>query len=451
MGKQLLFDALGHKKVERPPWVVFSGVHSGKLKGYMADEVLMDGDKLYESLLEVHRLYSPDGMPIIFDLQVEAEILGCELSWVKESSPLVTSHPLASDDKIPGDKTLPGKEDGRLPMILEVMKKAKETIGKDTGLYGLICGPLTLAFHLRGTNLITDFYDHPSYVMALMEYTTKVCLKMTEYYMEAKMDVIAYVDPLVSLITKDTFETFLGESYTKLFDFVRGKSVFSAFFVCGDATKNIEAMCKTKPDSISIDENIDMGAAKKITDHYNITLGGNLQLTKTMLHGSQQANMKAVIEIIDRCGHQNLIISPGCDLPYDTPLGNVIAVSQAVRNFDQIREVVRNVETSLDLDGVRGELPDYGACVKPLVEVFTFDSASCAACGYMMSVAHELQKEQRDVFDLMEYKYTRKENILRGIKLGVKNLPCLYINGELIYSSIIPSKQDLLRKIKEWI
>ncbi|MDD2477083.1 MAG: uroporphyrinogen decarboxylase family protein, partial [Dysgonamonadaceae bacterium] len=73
--------ALRHQEVEDVPWVPFAGVHAGKLKAYTALEVLQDGDKLVESLLEVNKIYMPDGMPILFDLQVEAEILGCELLW----------------------------------------------------------------------------------------------------------------------------------------------------------------------------------------------------------------------------------------------------------------------------------------------------------------------------------------------------------------------------------
>jgi uroporphyrinogen decarboxylase len=34
--------------------------------------------------------------------------------------------------------------------------------------------------------------------------------------------------------------------------------------------------------------------------------------------------------------------------------------------------------------------------------------------------------------------------------MGVKNLPSLYINGELKYSSIIPEQQELLDELKDY-
>ena len=39
------------------------------------------------------------------------------------------------------------------------------------------------------------------------------------------------------------------------------------------------------------------------------------------------------------------------------------------------------------------ELPDYEHLEKPLVEVFTLDSATCAACTYMMGAANEAKKD----------------------------------------------------------
>lgn len=449
MSKELLFKALNHQPVERVPWVPFSGVHSGLLKGYNAEEVLKDGDKLFESLLEVNKIYSPDGQPVIFDLQVEAEILGCDLKWVNDSPPMVVTHPLSIDKKIPCDCKVPNPEDGRLPMILDVMRRMKSSVGESTALYGLVCGPFTLASHLRGTEIFMDMYDDPEYVINLMEFSRKVCNTMANYYIEAGMDVIAFVDPLVSQISSDHFEEFLTKPYTSLFESIRNKGIFSSFFVCGDASRNIEVMCQTKPDNISIDENIDIAKAKKITDSYNVTIGGNIQLTVTMLHGSQQANMKAAIDIIEKCGTHNLIVSPGCDMPYNTPIENVIAVSQAVRNFEDTREAIKGFDTALDLNGVEVELPNYRSLTKPFVEVFTLDSASCAACGYMMNVVNEVKTEYYNLFDVVEYKFTKKENILRCIKMGVKNLPSLYINGQLVWSSLIPSKQELVKAIME--
>lgn len=446
MGKELLFQVLKHNKVNEIPWVPFAGIHSGKLKGYNATEVLTEGDKLLESLLEVVRLYEPDGMPIVFDLQVEAEILGCELVWADDTPPSVKTHPLAEIDEIPCKCLIPSKKDGRLPMILKVMEEVKKAIGENVALYGLVCGPFTLASHLRGNNIFMDMYDDDKYTKQLLDFCNEVGKKVSEYYIEAGMDIIAVVDPLVSQISSNHFEEFLSRPYTNFFEFLREKNVKSSFFVCGDATRNIEVMCKTNPDCISVDENINMIEAKQITDQYNIVLAGNIPLTTVMLHGNQLDNMAYVIELLNNLDHNNLIISPGCDMPYDIPIENTIAVQMAIKNPEQAREMLKNyevVEEDIDI-----ELPDYGNLDKPLVEVFTLDSATCAACTYMMDAANVAKEHFGDKIDLVEYKYTIKENIARCKKMGIKNLPSMYINGELKFSSIIPSRGELFETIK---
>lgn len=446
--KELLFATLRHEVTPRAPWVPFSGVHSGFLTGTDAIQVLTDEDALVNSLLAVNRLYKPDGQPVVFDLQLEAEILGCELVWTKDGPPSVSSHPLADTMTVPCRCTLPTPEKGRLPLVLNAMRRMKQEVGDTTALYGLICGPFTLASHLRGNDLFMDMYDDEEYVHQLLAFCTECGKRMSDYFIEAGMDVIAVVDPLVSQISSQHFEDFLSGPYKELFDHIRGKGVFSSFFVCGDATRNIEAMCQTGPDSICVDENVDIIAAKAITDRYNIVIGGNIPLTSIMLHGSQQDNMKYVVDLLDKLPeYRNFIVAPGCDMPYAVPVENAIGAAQAALETESVRKMVENYIS--DTFNADVELPDYEHLPRPLVEVCTLDSATCAACTYMMGAATEAKERFGDSIDMVEYKFTVKENIARFKKMGVQKLPSIYINGELKFSSLIPSKEELDAAIRE--
>jgi uroporphyrinogen decarboxylase len=446
-GKELLFATLRGEQVSAVPWVPFAGVHAGKLRGYSAMEVLQDEQKLLESLLAVNQIYDPDGQPVVFDLQIEAEILGCELVWATNGPPTVASHPLATQMVVPD--RLPEAGDGRLPMILSTMRKLKAEVGEHTALYGLICGPMTLASHLRGTEIFMDMFDHTDFLNALLSYSCDVAVRMADLFREAGMDVIAVVDPLVSQVSPRHFKQFLMDPYKRLFDSIREMGAYSSFFVCGDATKNIEVMCQTGPDSISIDENIDLP-----TDRYNIVIGGNIPLTTRMLLGTQQDNMKFVVDLLDRLEDPalelkpgNFILAPGCDMPYDVPTENVVGVLQAIRDPQSTRKMLENYESrTFDIEVT---LPDYTSLDHPLVEVFTLDSETCAACGYMMSAATRAVGEMDGQAELVEYKFTSAENIARVMKMGITNLPSLYINGELKYSSIIPSNRELVEEIRK--
>ena len=443
-GKELVLATFAHEETPSVPWVPFAGVHAGKLVGVAADELYRDGEKLVRALREAHRLYHPDGMPIMFDLQLEAEILGCGLLWSGDAPPTVTSHPLEADPTIP--TKLPEPDDGRLPIALAATKALAAEVGAETALYGLFCGPFTLVSHLRGTNIFMDMFDDPDYVKRLVGYGVEVGKRMAELYVDAGASIIASVDPLVSQISPDHFTEFLSDAYTELFAHIRSLGVPSSFFVCGDATKNVDVMCRTKPDGISIDENINLPAAKEITDQHDIVLAGNIPLASVMLFGNQQDNMKTTLDIMDSVTHRNFIVSPGCDMPYDVPPENTVGCEQAVHQTEQTRQLVENyTSTTLDIDV---DLPDYGSLERPLVEVFTIDSDTCAACTYMFQSAMDAKKTYGEGIDVVEYKATSAENIARMQKVGVTQLPAIYINGELAFSSIIPSREALNRAIE---
>ena len=160
--------------------------------------------------------------------------------------------------------------------------------------------------------------------------------------------------------------------------------------------------------------------------------------------------MKFVIDLLDSMeDKKNFILSPGCDMPYAVPAENTIGVAQAVLNTDEVREMVKNyVAADDDIDV---ELPDYASLTKPLVEVFTLDSATCAACQYMMGAANEAKAHFGDAIDMVEYKFTEKENIARCKKMQVPNLPSLYINGELKFRSLVPSTEELYSAIESYM
>lgn len=443
--KELLFKVLRHEETPRPGWVPLAGVHAGLLKNYTADEVYQDADKLVESLLEVNKIYQPDGLLLLFDLQLEAEVLGCEIKWEKNGPPSVRSHPLENTTEIPAQRLANG---GRLPLVKEVSKRMKKLVGDEVALYGLFCGPYTLASHLRGTNFFRDARQRPEYVKELMKYVTDLGIEMADLYIDEGVDVIVPTDPVVSQISPKHFQEFVAEPYKKIFDHIRSRGKFSSFFVCGNATHILGLMCETGPDGISIDENVNIVEAYKITNAHNVVLGGNIPLTTALLLGNQQDNIKIGIDLIDAMNvHKNFIVSPGCDMPYATPIANTVALSQAVLNTDKARELVANYELS-NID-VEVELPDYANLKKPLLEAFTLDSTACAACTYMWGVAKDARDHFGDAIEVVEYMYNTPENISRIKKVGVKQLPSLYLNGELLYSSIIPNLDDLIVQIKE--
>ncbi len=446
-GKERIQKAFKLEKTDTIPWVPFVGVHGGSLIGVNAKDYLHSSDHIVNGISKAVELYDPDGVPVMFDLQLEAELLGCELSWSDHNPPAVVSHPLLDGVKIE-DLTIPEISDGRLPVAMNATRRLK---GKfpDLALYGLITGPFTLALHLLGTDIFTKLFEDSAYSEKLFAFCKNVAKKMVDYYTESGCDVIAVVDPMTSQIDPTTFEMFVSPMMSDIFEYIRKKGALSSFFVCGHAQQNIEVMCKCRPDNISIDENIPLDFVKEIALNHGVSFGGNLQLTVVLLMGTEEEVKFNALDCIDLGGEQGFILAPGCDLPMATPPENLIAVAKLARDPYE-REVVRAMTRQNDGLSLLN-MKDYGQSDKVIVDIITLDSESCAPCQYMVEAVKKIAPHFEGIVEWREHTIKQMSGVTFMASLMVKNIPTICIDGKISFVSQIPPKNELIAAIQKRI
>lgn len=446
-GKALVEATFNLEKTERAPWVPFVGCHGGFLIGVTATDYLQSETKMVEGIEKAIELYSPDGIPIAFDLQVEAEILGCKLLWSDENPPAVTSHPLNEGVKLEELK-IPQKTEGRLPIILNTTRTIRERY-TDIALYGLITGPFTLALHLLGSDIFMQMFRNEGFVKELIEFCKKVCVQVADYHIEAGCDVIALVDPMTSQIGPDHFRQFVTKPATEIFGHIHTRDCLSSFFVCGHAQQNIEAMCECKPRNISIDENIPLDYVKNICLQRNISFGGNLKLTVVLLLGDQADSVRHAKECLETGGEKGFLLAPGCDLPYATPLENLTAISGYLLDPYQ-KDVLETLESHDKVQEIL-DMTDYGRTDRIIVDIITLDSEACAPCQYMVEAVKEVTPSFEGIVEWREHKIKYRESLTFMTSLMVKNIPTICIDGKIAFVSRIPPKLELISAIQKRI
>jgi len=442
-GKQLVLATLRNQPADRTPWVPFVGCHAAALLGMPADEYLRSGDAIVRGVSAAIERYQPDGIPVTFDLQIEAEALGCDVVWAKENPPAVASHPLESTPL--ASLRVPGPDAGRIPIMLDAARSLTSRY-PDIAFYGLITGPFTLALHLLGPNIFMLMYDQPQAVHDVMAFCRDVAHAMAGYYLDAGCDVIALVDPMTSQIGPEHFREFVAPYVTPVFDAIRARGALSSFFVCGHAQGNIEAMCDTRPDNISIDENIQLAYVRDVARPRGISFGGNLQLTVVLLFGTKQDCMRNAIDCLTVGGTQGFVLSPGCDIPYATPPANLETVMQIVRDPYQ-RDVARALATAAAPE-ITLDMSDYGKLDRVVIDIITLDSEACAPCQYMVEAVKAVMPVFEDLVVWREHKIKARESVEFMTALMVRNVPTICIDGEIVFVSRIPSRDELIRAIQ---
>jgi uroporphyrinogen decarboxylase len=195
-------------------------------------------------------------------------------------------------------------------------------------------------------------------------------------------------------------------------------------------------MCQCKPDNISIDENIPLDYVREQAGKYNISYGGNLKLTMVLLYGSRETVMKEALDCLDMGNNRGFVLSPGCDLPLDTPFENLEAIAELIHDPYQ-QDVVR--------------ARDYGKAEKVIVDIITLDSESCAPCQYMVEAVRRIAPQFEGIVEWREHPIKKIEGISFMSSLMVKNIPTICIDGKISFVSKIPPKNQLIEAIQQRI
>jgi uroporphyrinogen decarboxylase len=272
---------------------------------------------------------------------------------------------------------------------------------------------------------------------------------MAGLYLDHGADVIAVVDPMTSQISSRHFQTFVAPYLNHVFDSIRARGSLSSLFVCGDVSRNLDVMCQTRADNISVDEQVDLRQLRELCRQEKKSFGGNLRLTAVLLLGDENDARSEAIAVMEKAGTQGFVLAPGCDLPFHVPPKNLQAVAQMVHDAYQ-RDVAKTALKSKTNDTFEDiQLPDYDARHCVVIDVITLDSTSCAPCQYMMeAVSRASQNTPVRVF-VNEHKIKVREGIGMMMRLGVKSLPTICIDGEIRFSSFIPDQNTLVAAIED--
>lgn len=298
MSKQLLIDAYRGKRTASAPWVPYSGIHCAFLIDEKADDFLKSPELLAKGVVHTAKEYKADGIPLLFDLSVEANSVGCELKWWEDNVPSVQTHPCS--DKTPEEAglKLPTKEDGRWPEIFEAAKLAKPQLDElDCVMMGLVCGPLTLASHLAGVRIFTDVYKNKDFAWSVIEFAGQICARAAEFYAEMGAEIIAIVDPVASQIKATTFNEFVTPNCQPAIKVIHDADITSSFFICGDCTKVMDEVCKLGTHGFAIDEQLNMNFIRDKALEYGKGFGGNLKLTLSLSLGLISPREDAIVSL----------------------------------------------------------------------------------------------------------------------------------------------------------
>lgn len=331
MARQLLIDAMRGKTTPRAPWFPYAGVNSAFLIGKDAETYLKDPKLMAEGVSTAAKRYRADGIPLLFDLSVEANAIGCDLNWWKDNVPSVTTHPCSGmETPKQWGFQIPTRESGRWPTIFQAAALAKPLLdAQDCAMVGLCAGPLTLASHLSGVRIFTDMYKNPDFAHEVLAYASAVCAASAGFYREMGCEVVGIVDPVASQVKPVVLESFVSPYVRPICEAIHKDDGTSVFLICGDCTKVLKQVCELGTHAFAIDEQLNLTLVRDMARAHGLGFGGRLKLTLSLSLGLLSPREDAIANLAAG-GTQGFFLAPGCDIPYDVPAENIEQVTAAM-------------------------------------------------------------------------------------------------------------------------
>jgi len=323
------------KKPDRVPVMLFVRDWAARQVGFSISEIMESIEKLVFSQYYCARNFGYDAVLDLSGVHAEAEAMGCKLKYNENTPPSVVENIIrdynADLDKI---KIFDSNKDGRLPLIIEGIRRLKNLCKDDIAVVGYIQAPFRLAAMMRGNDIYRDVLKKKNEVKKLLEITFLSQLNYGIALVNAGADIIQVSDPTSSgdIISRDQWLEF-GYVYTKrLINELKKTKVKIYLHICGDTSDRLDTFVELGIDGMSLDQKVDLGYAREILGE-KICIIGNVSPTHLAYNSPDEIReeSKNCIEKAGRNG--SFILCSGCGVGIGTPPENIKAMIEVAKNY----------------------------------------------------------------------------------------------------------------------
>lgn len=319
--------------IDRLPCVPIVGNTAARVIGERVSRLRHDGRLLARAQVAAYRRFGHDGVRIFTDLYVQAEAMGARVAEPEDETAHLAAPAVTDAAGIDRLRVPDPRRDGNLPVFLEAMSIAVQEIGAEVPVTGALTAPFTNASFLVGADELARLtLRAPRTVHRLCELSLEGCLR----YADAMLDLgctPSLTDPMssCSVVSPRAFRELSLPYLRRLVDHVHARGKAVTLHICGNTAPIWEAMADTGADCLSLDDQVDLAAAKERVGA-RVRLMGNVRPSEVMLQGTPAEVRRAVHACVAAAlgtprGH---VVASGCSLATETPFANIDAMMAAV-------------------------------------------------------------------------------------------------------------------------
>jgi uroporphyrinogen decarboxylase len=296
---------------------------------------------LAEAEIEFHKQIDHDLLKISFFGHYPCIDFGCtaEYDGAITGSTSMTSFPIENSAgwEILEPVDVNTGEFGKQVRAVELIKPYAH--GKVPTMSTIFDAPM-VADRLCGRELVKYMNDSPEILKGALDLITDVLIDFARATLEAGADglFLASQHSTYSSISDEFYKEFIYPYDLKLISRLRGKAKFIMIHLHAreDNEKiRFDKIAKTPGvDGINWEDQssaLSLAEGKKLA---RVTVLGGIDHNGVLRTGTPDEAKEQVLSAVEKAGFKRLIVAPGCVVTTDTPLENLVAVRDAVRDID---------------------------------------------------------------------------------------------------------------------
>jgi uroporphyrinogen decarboxylase len=321
---------------DRVPVSPFIMSFAARVAGVRYEDYCRSGEVMARAQIECVRRFGYEGVNVTSDAVREAETLGVEVYWPEDDVPATG-----------GDTFIRSEDDLKrlhLPDPLGANRmheqiKALQILNHELRDEGQICfgwveAPFEEAAILRDINLfMTDLYVRPDFAKELIRFALDMETAFGLAQIEAGARFIGVGDPIGTLVSPSHFLEFNFLYVSQMLNTFRKRGAIVLYHVCGSTQALLPCFAELNANIIQLDSLVDLAEARSVLPERMVIMG-NLDPVGDMLFGTPDKVIETSKTCIQKAGvNGRFILSPGCEVPRDTPPANLEALISCADDF----------------------------------------------------------------------------------------------------------------------
>lgn len=327
--KQWIEETISNPVKKAMPILSFPGV---QIIGHTVEELVRSGELQAQCMKAIADRFDTGAAFSLMDLSVEAEAFGSPVHYSADDIPTIHDTLIHDEDEAEALQ-VPKVGAGRTGECVKGIQMACEMITDRPVLAGMI-GPYSLAGRLLDmTEIMILCYEEPEMVETVLEKATEFLVEYAKAFKEAGANGIAIAEPAAGLLSPSLIDEFSTPYVQKIKEAVEDEEFIVLYHNCGNVEPLINNVSKIDAVVYSFGNAIDIETTLKVLPSDKMIIG-NIDPAGTIRNGNPESIRKEVLELLTRCDkYPNFVVASGCDIPPMTPLENLQAFFDAVKDF----------------------------------------------------------------------------------------------------------------------